>query len=108
MLLTHGALMVQLVLALALSIGNTAHADDVHFAAHVGTAFALQTGFYGVNEKWIGLSKRDAELLAFAEMMAVGFLYKRNEGLPRGTWTSVGENAVGGVLAIGVHVTFGF
>lgn len=96
------------IFAVLVMFMSPAHADPDHFAAHVGTAFTLQTTLYGANSRWLGMSKTNAELLSFAEMMVVGFAYKQNEGMPTGTAQSITQNAIGGALAIGVHITFVF
>lgn len=83
--------------------------QNVHFAAHVGTSFAIQTTAYGFNKKVLNMSKADAEWLAFAETMIIGSIYKVSERAPPGDlFRAEGENAIGIGLAIGVHYTFEF
>ena len=85
------------------------HEDLVHLSAHSGTSFALQTVFYGVNSKWLGINKPSSEVLAMAETLAIGFLYKQSESAsPNQTRTSMEENLVGVAGAIGTHIVFQF
>jgi hypothetical protein len=82
--------------------------QEVHLAAHVGTSFALQTVFYGINEKALEMPKANVQALAFIETMAVGLTYKASESYPEGTARSMSENAIGALLAVGVCYTFEF
>ena len=103
--------MVQIILLL-LSLTASAHADPqdeaLHFAAHAGTSFALQETLYGVNEKELGMTRREAQLTAFAETMLLGLAYKASQSFPTDTGKSMLYNAIGAGLSIGVSYTFEF
>lgn len=81
---------------------------NVHFMAHAGTSFALETMFYGINKKEFGMSRGESLGLAFAETMALGLLYKVAEGTPANTGRAMIENAVGAGAAIGLNFVFEF
>lgn len=87
----------------------TAQPDDqTHLAAHVGTAFAIQTVAYGVNRS-LGMSKTAAEALGLVETLAIGLIYKSTEHASgKDTLRATEENALGAGLAIMTHITFSF
>jgi hypothetical protein len=100
---------------LLLFIAATAIADDVshddlvHFTAHAGSSFALQTIFYGFNKKALKENTIKSEGLALLETLAIGLIYKASEHAPLGeTSVSMAENVIGCASAIATHVTFDF
>lgn len=80
--------------------------SQVHFAAHAGTSFALDTIAYGVN-KHIGAPM--PKTAAFVETMVIGLLYKYSEHTPtRGYIVPMSENIVGAGAATLTIVVFEF
>jgi len=85
------------------------HEAFVHATAHIGASFALQTVFYGMSKEFLGYSFIGNESLALVETLLVGFAYKASENAPFAeTATSMTQNTVGALLAIGTHLTFHF
>lgn len=85
------------------------HEDLVHLTAHVGASYALQTVFYGFNNKVLKINKLDSEGLAFLSTMAIGYLYKLSENASsQSVAVAMSENMLGSFLAIGTHLTFHF
>src|SRR5271165_1813977 len=80
-----------------LLISNLCHADPhedaVHFAAHAGTSFAVDTIAYGVNNR-LGLSKPHSRELAVFETLTIGLLYKLSERAGK-LDTPMMENTIG-------------
>ncbi len=103
------AFFVLVLVSLSLNSRAFTHDDEVHFAAHVGTSFALQTVFYGINSRAFQMSKPWSEVCAAVETLAIGFAYKYEENADSdATRTSMAENAIGVGLAIGTHYVFHF
>ena len=103
------AFLLIILLSISLNLNAFTHDDEVHFAAHVGTSFALQTVFYGVNSRAFQMSKPWSEVCAAFETLAIGFIYKYEEDADQDAIrTSSIENAVGVSLAIGTHYVFHF
>lgn len=82
--------------------------DSLHLVAHVGGSFVLQTGFYGINSRWLGMDPAPAEFLAFMETFSVGLAYKAAQHWPSDTNQSLGYDAIGSATAAICHVTFNF
>lgn len=101
-------LLIALILFLPVTSFAVTRDDLMHFTAHTGASFTLQTVFYGVNSKWLGLPKPVAEGLALVETLAVGFIYKKTEGNPSNMNTAMLQNVLGATSAIATHVVFEF
>jgi hypothetical protein len=95
-----------------IAVSLPAHAmtqdDLMHMSAHTGVSFALQTGFYGINSRWLGMDNEAAQVVGFLETMAVGWVYKDLQGFPSDTGRAMGFNALGAGSAILTQVTFRF
>ena len=76
--------------------------SSINTTAHISTSFALQTVFYGFNEKVLHLSKLDSELIALMETLAIGgFSAPLNSA-------ATFENTAGAFTAIATHIVFKF
>ena len=51
----------------------------LHLTAHVGASYAINTVFYGVSTKALGMNKTAAFIVSAAATLAVGTLYKVGE-----------------------------
>lgn len=103
------AKIIALLLLISLPAQAAVDRDELmHFTAHAGASFALQTGFYGVNKKWLGMDPVPAEMLAAVFTLGVGLAYKSSENYPSNTGRAMLYNSLGVGTAIVTHVTFKF
>jgi len=105
--------MFKYLAAAVLLLSNVAHGashdEVVHLAAHVGASYTLQTVFYGIGSRGLGLTMLGSEGFALAATSAIGLAYKLTENAPANDVArSVAQNLVGSLLAIGTHVVFRF
>lgn len=85
------------------------HEQLVHFTAHFGASYALQTTFYGFNRRVLKMSKPAATGVAALETLAIGLAYKLATNAPaESTATSMAQNTMGVVGAIGTAIMFEF
>lgn len=101
-------LVTLLLLFCSQAYGST-HDDFVHLTAHVGASYTLQTIFYGIGSRGLGMTTLGAESFALASTMAIGFAYKLTENAPASDVArAMAQNLAGSLLAIGTHITFHF
>lgn len=82
--------------------------DMMHFAAHTGVSYGLQTVFYGIGTRWLDMPPVYAEVTAAVFTLAIGFAYKAGQDLPNDTGRAMLYNTVGVMGAVGTHLTFRF
>lgn len=103
--------MNRLYISLLFLLPSSCYATDsdlTHFAAHFGMSYTIQTVLYGFNSKVLKIDKLDSEILAFVGTMAIGLLYKENEGNSPNTTTAMEQNLLGATTAVASHLVFHF
>jgi len=101
--------MIFLLLLFNQSAHAFTHEDEVHLAAHTGASYALQTVFYGFNNRVLKFNKPISEAVAAIETLGIGFLYKFGETADASsTEKAMLENTLGVGLAVGTHIVFQF
>lgn len=78
---------------------STNHEELVHFSAHFGMSYAINTIAYAGLNKIVGADETTSFIVANALTLAVGALYKISEAhngrLPRGFAKSMAQNVIG-------------
>lgn len=78
-------------IGLMLTLAHAAHAeefDSTHKAAHMGSAFMLNTALYGFSKKGLRLTSTDAFIFSAFTTLAIGAAYK---GMERGGSKTFGD-----------------
>ncbi len=69
-------LLLLVILLSSLSVRADEHDDFVHFTAHAGASFAINTAVYAFNKRALGLERTDNLIFSAVSTLMVGTVYK--------------------------------